>query len=240
MSNSPFDGLSINNPHYDLASTDQEADDKEVLQAAIKEEIKDSNQDLLQELVRQFHLTDTTVLANLRKAFAFKLFRLIKAWLAGAAIFLVFVTVQNQTIGALLALSIFFGICASLLNDKVFEFRTMARLREDKSRADKKTNPFCQKNAIKNLGFHLPYIPMVLSGSCFTYAMSLLLPCWWDLACIIDLKSSKSFTVIKADNAVVITLITTTTATVIGLFIIAARWLFKMPNEDAGKKAHEI
>lgn len=244
MSNSPFDELQINNPNISsgevqTATTLDVVEDKEALEAALKEELKESRDELHQDLVRRFHLTDTTVLANLRKAFAFKLFRLIKAWLAGAVIFLVFVTVQNQTIGALLALSVFFGICASLLNDKVFEFRTMDRLREERSVADETKQsaiPFCQSDSIKSIGFHLPYIPMIFSGVCFIYAMLLLLPCWWNPACIIDVTSSKTFTVIKADNTVVITLIATTTATVIGLFMIAARWLFKQPNDETDKK----
>jgi hypothetical protein len=243
MSNSSFNDLNpdalTTNASTPVNSSNEEPREVEELGVELKLELSRE----IEKIVRLFHLTDTTVLAKLRKAFAFKLFRLIKAWLAGTAIFLIFVTVHNQMIAALLVLSIFLGICASLLNDKVYEFRVERKF--DAMNNSKKDDapsapitPLCQHKVATNIGLHLPYIPMLLSGFCFVYAMLLLLPCWWSPVCtdITPYAVGKDSTIVRADTTVIITLITTTTATVIGLFIIAARWLFKHPSDEAEKK----
>ena len=70
----------------------------------------------------------------------------------------------------------------------------------------------------------------------FIYAMLLFMPC--RIGECIDLSQYDVKTdgrIIQADTSVIIALITTTTATVIGLFLIAAQWLFKNGDKSASK-----
>ena len=109
-------------PLYDIASDILNADMQDAKTLSALDGAKKEENYLTP--TEQYLDEDRMVLASLRKGFAFKLFRLIKTWLAGAAIFLVFVTVPNTFVAALLALSVFLGLCGTILYDKSYESKT--------------------------------------------------------------------------------------------------------------------
>lgn len=186
-------------------------------------------------------------LPYLRRAFAFKLFRLIKTWLAGAVIFLILVTGINSVISTLLSISVFIGLCGTLLYDKKMESKlpnytdkTILEKLEENSvfteGTQKSSKSIIVDEVINSTKTNFwAYFFIFLSCTVFIYSLLLFLPCLsFDFLCF---NTVEKYTIlpkarfIQASETVVIALITTTTASVIGLFVIAANWLFKKSSE---------
>lgn len=193
-----------------------------------------------------YHTELNTVLPFYRRLFSFKLFRLIKVWLSGTVVFLIFVCGNNYITNSLFCISVIFGLIASLRYDKKIELENNNKLhnivtldlknsKENNEYSDSKLNLIIKTYNLLTKKISLDELTITsgtIFGFCiFIYACLLFLPCLNNNYFIcIDIQNyyiPAGKKIFQASDSIIITIMTSTTATVISLFAIAANWLFK-------------
>lgn len=155
-------------------------------------------------------LKENKELHELRKDYAGKLFRLIKAWIAGVVILLILLGFTNGTSATFVAIGLTLGVIANCLHD----LKTTVATYEKSFRA----------------------VRLVLGiGALFLTVWGLLL----NIECRFGLCLSMSKSFFHLSDTIIISIITSTTATVIGLFGIAAYWLFGNGETKARKQSDQ-
>lgn len=157
-----------------------------------------------QAYVALHQLQEPMHLDLLRREYARKLFRLVKAWLAGTTCLLLFLALKNPWLASCLAVSVVLLTHASIAYDTHrLDCMDQRIKQEPESSLPKKILGIVWTSAIISL---LGFVGMYMA------------PTW---------LHGPSHPIAQLADAVIITLIGSTTATILGLFLIAAKWIFQ-------------